>query len=416
MRKSIIASLLDAVNSKSERELTLDAKDRYAVTADEAVWLRQVRGIRNEFELVVGMTFMSAADVQWEFEGGSAEVSSRLLGSALNTAYTALFWSAIRRDGVVIERDGDKNIVPLFDASEYDNDDAPYAGGEQFEALDYDDALMFASAVLSNAEHISRFDGGKYKWLLRNRLVLPFSEWARDRAARTSPEMAPHYREYADTIKVPRMSVEESSQVLRQWLDEPLPQLTETRRERIVHRVGNSRWGRMIERVREIGLPGERGLKAPGEIISILKVPELILAAPDFHIAVQEWKGSQEYAIRQGQRQLDATKASVEQAISQQTLQLQQINMLQMQKQLVEMQQQFAANQKLIDAQMAQFKAVLQPEPKAEEPKAERAEEPKARKPKVVKTLAGRPVNQTKTAMRAAFEAIDADKRRIGKH
>jgi hypothetical protein len=396
MTKSIIATLLATVNKSTSLEEALRDKSRFDLASDERTYISTLGSLRRDMPSVMHMSAMSYADVALEFEGGSVEVSARIIRSALYTAYTALFWAWVREQGITFEKDG-KDYKTLFDMSTDDAPsewDAPYAGSDTYEELSYEDALTYAEALLAWGVHLSRIKG--FSWLLQYEHVFNFRTFCVMQIGRTSnAQMAEAYRQSGEAVKLHQMSKDEAYAVLRTWFDELVTDGTnESRRERIVTRVADRKFHGLIEGVKDLHMVGDRGLEAPGRIIKLLAQPELVQASPEFQREQKDWLASPEYALDQARKQQAQQMSQLETMQSTLMFQQAQLQMLEGQKQLEQMQKQMAEMAQAINAQMA----ALMPEvetvkPKVITPKAK----VKAPKPKVSVPL--KPSNMTAMAM-----------------
>ena len=311
MRKNIIAFALNKINAKvikAEKLLELASGKEVIKNASqnlyEALCLRQV------MDDILEAKPLSIGRFMWELEGGDALCTSKLIASAMWTAYSSVF-SRWCEDNEIF---GDKGMPPVelmellqsHKATGLDimNDSA---GDGEDTTLTLEERLEFAKAVFIYGMHIAHYKGNEFRWLIsmdiedergetRTRKTLQMlREWAEERRQEAvSKRTAEAYRmfiedgicdEFAETLP----HIDQAAATVKLWLHSPCDDGTYTsRHERIVSRVSDRLYDNLMDSV----LGGDLR-----DVAKAAKPWELILASPKFHQDFGSFTTSREYKL-----------------------------------------------------------------------------------------------------------------------
>ena len=314
MRKNIISQSLSKVNDRIEKaESRLDYAVGRVAIADARERLTPMLSIKDVLMSLIEATPRFVGEFKWECEGGLALDTSKLLPSAMWTAYASL------THGYFVENDlyDRDNGKPLFDFTSFLGSREEY-GVDEFVAEDnmtFIERLRAAQAVFIRTGHVAHFKDGEFRWLLSMdvnvddpkggpaekqtiHICMPYLHWCIQRQQECEPNSKQFHR-YAKLIADLQKEdfflkdlpdVDAAGKLMRAWLHTPCDDGTyESRHERIVTRVAERRYGDLIDSIE--GLDFKETLKAA-------KPWELVLSAPNFgvdhrnFIASDEWQAT----------------------------------------------------------------------------------------------------------------------------
>lgn len=383
MSKSIIARLFDIVKRNvqvAENVITTVSRPG----RDLLMRLEQANQVQASLHSLINADLLGYQDVMWEHEGGDPLLATKLLPSAMRTAYTAAYHSWCRENGLYT----DYRETPAEHQRQVEVEEASGLNHDEFEHVPYEVCLDSAMAVYSRGHHIANYTTGEFRWMLSMdlerdgekqtvRTLVPISEWALMQAEESkSAQRAEYLRLFSEAVKDDwkHMAIDEAAAVLAVWLDEISEDRDghHSRRQRIVERCAD----RVYDET-QLGIMSndhKRTLKA-------FKSWELLLASPKLAKNMADYKASREYKLEHMAEIAEKLQAAINEK-----------------------------EEKLrLDAMEAKLSAMLSQlmgeAPKAEEAKAEEA---KADEPKVT-VLA--PVDQTQAAWQSRLDEI---KRRNG--
>lgn len=232
----------------------------------------------NSLNRVIGMKQCPMSDFQWEFDGGDAGATARVVLSALNTAYYAAF-AAYRREYVFTKDDG---ILPFetigLIGTHFDQTwDARRDDVSDHRPEDADDKRTFAECmhaaarVFGYAVHIAHYLDNK--WLFgfdikgedgKKMTIRPLKSmlaWGQTYFEDSSDERFAIFKSNPSLFNLDVPDVEECKTFMRAWLNEYTPLSDEqkkrsahpydTRHERIIARVGERKFGEYLYDLRQ---------------------------------------------------------------------------------------------------------------------------------------------------------------------
>lgn len=327
MRKNIITLALENINSLTASTNTALAGDNitYAMHNDLSKELVMLIGITQGIDDLINATFTNPSDFVWELEGGGAKASAHTSLSAVNTAYSALFyaWRRERRTNDVMVNG--RALSPAEIAIKLQEEEifGFNQDNDEFEApISLEEARINASAVYSYALHISRFEG--LKWMtgfdVKDKangkevvstvnLLLPFSFWCNRRAVEVSPNegLGNLYRECGKEIGDVHMKIDDAKVVVKNWLYEPCDDGTYSdRNSRIVTRVADAQVGKMFD-----ALKG-RVVGDMKTVLSKMSLWELITCSPMAKRIVEEYRASDDFNDALDEARLDKLEEQAE--------------------------------------------------------------------------------------------------------
>lgn len=306
MRKNIIALAIENINSSiASLEASLGLNISYAARRDLEKEHVMLVGIKQGIDDLINAEFTSPSDFQWELDDGSAKTSAYTALSAVNTAYSAVFY-AWRRERMTTDTMVNGRALSPAELAIKRQEDEIFgfnAESDEFEApITLEEARVNASAVYSYALHISRFEG--LKWMTgfdvtgedgersTVNLLLPFSFWCNRRAIEVSPNegLGRLYRECGKEINNLHMKIDDAKPVFRNWLYEPCDDGTYSdRHTRIVTRVADAQVGKMFDSLKS---------RTPGDMktsLNKMSLWELITCSPMAKRIVDEYRASDDY-------------------------------------------------------------------------------------------------------------------------
>jgi hypothetical protein len=182
---------------------------------------------------------LSASDVKWSFDGGDPVVTSKLIPSALWTAYSALA-SSLWREGEYWGKNSRLSLTERAILAELEEiSGSPYLDDPDHSPEFYEErALAFYSWAMKFASTRDELGRAEFKWLFNLRtetgdanILVSFHEWCAARAATARTEdMAAAYRWIISTdsswinedgkIVVDLPTDDEAIETVREWLTE----------------------------------------------------------------------------------------------------------------------------------------------------------------------------------------------------
>jgi hypothetical protein len=324
MRKNIITLALENINNKiAFTEDNLELNLSYAARRDLEKEHVMLTGIKQGIDDLINATFTSPSDFQWELDDGSAKTSAYTALSAVNTAYSAVFY-AWRRERMTTDTMVNGRALSPVEIAVKQQEEAIFgfdAENDEFEKpISLEEALINASAVYSYALHISRFEG--LKWMTgfdvtgeggersTVNLLLPFSFWCARRAVEVSPNegLGRMYRDCGKEIGDLHMKIDDAKPVFRNWLYEPCDDGTYSdRNTRIVTRVADAQVGKMFDSLKS---------RTPGDMktsLNKMSLWELITCSPMAKRVVEEYRASDDYNDALDEERLNQLEAKAEQ-------------------------------------------------------------------------------------------------------
>lgn len=322
MRKSIIARLLSQVNaSVSKAEERLDAVvGRTQATLASELYVEAV----NTKEVLMSLIHAAHIPVgkfQWEFEGGDAHSTSKLIPGCMWTAYSALAHAYFVENELYQKDEG-----PLADWTELMGSMEDPANQYQMEEddfnLSFDDALVYAKAVLTYGYHIAMFKGRDFRWLLSMdvsvphpvvgapetqtiNILKPFKAWVIDRLGACKPNSKAKVRWSAlrddlnqhDWFMEKMPTIEATFETMKLWLHmDCFDGVCSTRHERIVSRAADRRYETLVA-----SFLGNQHK----EVVSAAKPWELILCSQKMAHEMAIFKASEEWIQYERAERLD---------------------------------------------------------------------------------------------------------------
>lgn len=311
MRKNIIAVALNKTNSAVAKsgELLSNAAGREASKLASQKHL-EVWTVHQSLDNLIEAKPISVGKFMWELEGGDALCTSKLIASAMWTAYSSVFSRWASDNGIF----SDSGMLPvelmeLLESNKacgLDMMNASAGDGEDTQ-LTLAERLEFAKAVFVYGLHIAHYKGNEFRWLLsmdvedergetRTRKTLQMlGHWAEERRQETtSKRMAEAYRmfleedicdEFAETLP----HIDQASATVKMWLRMPCDDGTYTsRHDRIVSRVADRLYDNLMDSI----LGGELR-----DVSKAAKPWELILSSPKFHQDLGSFTSSREYKL-----------------------------------------------------------------------------------------------------------------------
>lgn len=312
MRKNIITVALSKVNSSvvKAEELMANAAGREASKLASQKHF-ETWTVQQTLDDLIEAKPISVGKFMWELEGGDALCTSKLIASAMWTAYSSVFSRWASDNGVF----SDSGMLPVelmellqsHKACGLDVMNASAGDGEDTE-LTLEERLEFAKAVFVYGLHIAHFKGNEFRWLLsmdvedergetRTRKTLQMlGQWAEERRQETtSKRMAEAYRmfleeegicdEFAETLP----HIDQAMSTVKLWLRMPCDDGTYiSRHDRIVSRVADRLYDNLMDSV----IGGD--LK---DVTKSAKPWELILVSPKFHQDLGSFTSSREYKL-----------------------------------------------------------------------------------------------------------------------
>lgn len=324
MRKNIITLALDNVNSQiASTEASLGIDLTFAARRDLEKEHTMLVGIKQGIDDLINVTFTSPSDFQWELDGGGAKASAHPALSAVNTAYSALFY-AWRRERRTNDTMVNGRALSPAELAMKMQEDAIFGFdqyNDEFEApISLDEARINASAVYSYALHISRFEG--LKWMTgfditgedgersTVNLLLPFSFWCNRRAVEVSPNegLGRMYRECGKEVGDVHMKIDDAKIIVKNWLYEPCDDGTYSdRNARILNRVSDAQAGKMFDSLKS------RIVGDMKTALSKMSIWELITCSPMAKRIVEEYRASDDYNDALDEARLDKLEEKAEQ-------------------------------------------------------------------------------------------------------
>jgi hypothetical protein len=253
---------------------------------------------------------MSVTDFEWEFQGGDALPTSKLVSSLLWSSYQCLTRAILAENGYWdVKSHADKAAEQAIrEALGFPDPDDDGFGP----ALDVNTALAYAKAAFIYANHIARFKGGDYRWLLSMDIkeagetrtvsqVVPFTEWANRQA--TSKEVGETWQNahaYARESKEAKRfleqlpGIDEAKLLVQEYLGLENPD-------------GIPRGLALIERAADRRFKGLVEALIKGDLkraTSQAAVWELILMSPLRAQMVASYKASREYRLSQMEKDI----------------------------------------------------------------------------------------------------------------
>ena len=311
MRKNIIALAVSKINASviKAEELMANSCGREASKLASQKHF-EAWSIQQALDNLIGAKPLSIGKFMWELEGGDALCTSKLIASAMWTAYSSVFNRWAQDNGVF----SDNGMTPVelmellqsHKATGLDIMNSSAGDGEDTE-LTLEERLEFAKAVFVYGLHIAHYKGNEFRWLLsmdvedergetRTRKTLQMLEqWAVERRQETtSKRMAEAYRqfiedeicdEFAETLP----HIDQAMATVKLWLRMPCDDGTYTsRHERIVSRVADRLYDNLMDSI----LGGDLR-----EVTKAAKPWELILTSPKFHQDLGSFTTSREYKL-----------------------------------------------------------------------------------------------------------------------
>lgn len=337
MNANIISRAFNQVNEKMAKAIaSIDIAIGYQAErlAEENAsrWAECQRSLYD----VLNVKQMPLSNFQWEFDGGDAGATARVVLSALNTAYYAAF-AAYRRENVLIKDNGKAVFdTPAFVGSKFDQSwDAAYThglGNSDHDEVEDQDHRTFAECmhsvahVLGYAVHIARFDGNS--WMIsfdvRNSFdgtkstIFPLKDmvaWGQQQFEETGDERFAIFKSNPSLFSVTIPDVAECKEHMRAWLNEYTPLSEEqakrakhpydTRHERIIARVGERKFGEYLYDLRQGKVYSE---EKHGAILQI------IACTPFFADQVNSFKASDVWMLHEKEVVLKQLEKKAEQA------------------------------------------------------------------------------------------------------
>jgi hypothetical protein len=322
MRKSIINQVLSNLNSNSaraERELAeLRASGVRVTAADREEAHLSSKNLTIVTSLLETIEFVKPEAVLWSFEnGGDALISSKLVMSAVYTAYTALFWSWVRERGL-----NAKLVDPKVESPEVCY--VPEDGSEEdISVVTFDEACAHAQAVYEYGKHLTRIkdsnDRYPYAWLIAMEtetrgvksvvnILKPFPEWCRDQYINNQRhsewfKLCGLEAANGSDISEPfwgTMSNEVAFSVMKTWLHEPCnDEVHESRHERIVAKTADRKFFDLCEACLS---PRMTSYEVNKHLQKHLSLFELLKASPEFEKETLIYRSSLDYKVRRAER------------------------------------------------------------------------------------------------------------------
>ncbi len=311
MRKNIITLALSKVNASVEQaERLMDNSCGREASKLASQKHFEAWSVSQALDSLIEAKPISVSKFMWELEGGDALCTSKLIASAMWTAYSSVFSRWAQDNGVF----SDAGMLPVelmellqsHKATGLDLMNASAGDGEDTQ-LTLAERLEFAKAVFVYGLHIAHFKGNEFRWLLsmdiedergetRTRKTLQMlGHWAEERRQETtSKRMAEAYRmfleedicdEFAETLP----HIDQAMATVKMWLRMPCDDGTYTsRHDRIVSRVAD----RLYDNLMDSLLGGELR-----DVTKAAKPWELILVSPKFHQNLGSFTTSREYKL-----------------------------------------------------------------------------------------------------------------------
>ena len=208
MSKSIIARIVTSSNQNVETANKMLAGLSYPGRAALHT-LFETEQARATLDTLISADMLTYEDVKFEFEGGSAFDTSKLIVSCMRTAYLSAYHSWCREQGLYT----DLHQTPAEQAAQDDIEQASGLHKEEFEHITFEEAIASSQAVYSYGHHIASYKEREFSWLLSMditedgetrtvRQLVPIVEWARSEAERSeSPKRAEFMRIFAQFIE-----------------------------------------------------------------------------------------------------------------------------------------------------------------------------------------------------------------------
>ena len=321
MANNIIATVLANVNNRVAKatERMDNAVGMHAAKAASQAHFEAV-SVKDQLMDFIEATPISVGKFHWECEGGDALCTSKLIPSAMWTAYASVFSKWCSDNGVF----SDHHMTPaewleLLNGQVATGVDImnQSAGDGETDELSLEERIVFSRAVFVYGLHIAHYKGGDFKWLLSmtdedagttTHILKPIRDWAIDRAGETtSKRMSQLYRDFADSDEVATWEdglqpVDLSIKTFKVWLHTPCDDGTyASRHERIVTRVADNKFDDFIAAL------------AGGDLKDITKYGkpwELIMASPKCHQTLGAFRASREYRIDVMEAKVKAIEAA----------------------------------------------------------------------------------------------------------
>jgi hypothetical protein len=302
MRKSIIAQAIESVNHGVEsldKFINAAREKRQFVSRDTHKELTDLIKCQGVLDELIDAKFHSWSDVVWELDDGDSHITSKLVLSAMRTAYTALYHSWCREAGLY----DDAHQTPAEQVQQEEVEEASGLYHDNFDVLSYEDALRFAEAVYAYATHIANYKDGKYRWLLSmdvtengeqvtKNFLLPFKQWAIQQATESKSKKRSEFMKLASEgvgEDWKHTHIDEAKSTVRVWLNEPVDDGTyHCRAARIIERVADRRYEAFIEAFLA---------RNPYRVMTQAASWELILASPQAKQDVELFKATREYKL-----------------------------------------------------------------------------------------------------------------------
>jgi hypothetical protein len=302
MRKSIISQAIDSVNNGIEsldKFINAARAKRQHVPRDmrrELTDLIKCQGVMDEF---IEAPFHSWSDVQLELDGGDAVITSKLAVSMMRTAYTALYHSWCRENGLY----NNAKETPAEQARQQEIEEASGLHHDNFDSLSYESALKFGIALYEYLTHIANYKDGTFRWLVSmdvtengqevtKNLIVPFPDWAAQQSLESKSKKRREFMKLCGQGVLEDWgytNIDDAKKTVRIWLNEPVDDGTyHCRAARIIERVADRRYEEFIEAFMACD---------PYKVMKEASLRELILASPQAKQDVEMFKQSREYKL-----------------------------------------------------------------------------------------------------------------------
>ena len=299
MSKVIIARLFNNVKRNVEiAETLITATQRPG--RDSLMRLEQAHQVQASLNSLINGSLLSYHDVMWEHEGGDPTLATKLLPSAMRTAYTAAYHAWCRENGLY----DDFRETPADHAAKLAIEEASGLNHEGLEHEPYEVLIEAAMAVYSRGHHVANYKDGEFKWMLSMdldrdgekvtvRTIVPISEWALMQAEEShNAKRAEFMRLFSEAVKDDwhHMPIDLAEAIMKVWLDEIVIDNDShtSRRQRIVERVAD----RVFDEV-QLGIMSND----PKRTLKAFKHWELLLASPKLAKCMTDYKASREYKL-----------------------------------------------------------------------------------------------------------------------